>query len=142
VGLVGQNAGCGRVGVVLPGPLEFVAVALGVVALEEFPVAADAGFDEVFRGLLENRPPLFAVGRKQRLAAPAVERRSKLPAEIDDVIEPVIEAVSAVRRMRMRGVAGDKDAAGLIGLGDRNAQIPEASNSQANGKPAERWSRS
>ena len=35
------------------------------------PVAPDAGFDKIFRRLLENRPPLFAISRKQRIAAPA-----------------------------------------------------------------------
>ena len=56
---------------------------------------ADASLDEVFRGFFKNRPPLFAVGREQRLAASPFERRSELPAEVDDIVESIVEAVSA-----------------------------------------------
>src|SRR5262249_17893366 len=72
------------------------------------------------------RPPLFAVAREQRIAAPAVELRRKFPAQIDDIVEPVVEAIGAVRRMRMRRVAGDENAAGLVSLGHRDPQIPKS----------------
>src|SRR5579884_505725 len=112
--LVGQNARRGAVGVFLPGPLEFGAVLLRAVAIEEVLILPDAGLDEVFGRLLEDGMALFGIGRKQRLAAPALEHGGKLPAEIDHVVEAVIEAVSAVGGMRMRGIAGDEDVADLI----------------------------
>src|SRR5215471_14598873 len=124
--LVSQNIGRAEIDVFLPGLLKFGPIALRAIAAQKFPIAADAGFDEIFRGLLEDRPPLFAVSREQRIAAPAVELRRKLPAEIDDIVEPVVEAIGAVRRMGMRGVAGDEDAAGLVSLGHRDPQVPEA----------------
>src|SRR5262249_57238111 len=126
--------GRGGVGVLFPGLLELGAIAVGAVAAEEFLVALDAGLDEIFRCLLEDRAALVGVGFEQRLAAPAVELRGKLPTEIDDVVEAVVEAVGAVGRMRMRGVAGDEHAADLISFGDRDAQIPEADIVEVAGK--------
>ena len=52
--------------------------------------------------------------------------RRKLPAEIDRVLQAVVEAEAAVGRMAVRGVAGDEHAADLVSLGDRDAQVPEA----------------
>src|SRR6266516_5297807 len=69
--LVGQNIRRTGIGMFLPCSRKFYRIALRAVASQEFAVAADAGFDEVFRGLFENRAPLFAVAREQRLAAPA-----------------------------------------------------------------------
>src|ERR1700736_6701377 len=123
--LVGQNIRRTGIGMFLPCSRKFYQIALRAVAAEEFAVAADAGLDEVFRSLLENRPPLLAVAREQRRAAPTVERRRKFPTEIDDIVEPIVEAIGAIRRMRMRGIAGDEDATRLVSLGDRDAQIPE-----------------
>ena len=52
--------------------------------------------------------------------------RRELPAEIDRVLQAVVEAEAAVGRMAVRGVAGDEHAADLVLLGDRDAQVPEA----------------
>src|SRR5262249_23838497 len=74
VRLVGNDARRGAVGMLVPGALEFGAITLRAVALEELAVLADIGFDEIFRGLLEHRPPLLRVGMQQRGAAPALQR--------------------------------------------------------------------
>src|SRR6516162_3566203 len=118
--LVGQNIGRAEIDVFLPGALKFGPIPFPAVAAQEFPITANAGFDKIFRGLLEDWPPLFAVAREQRIAAPALQLCRKFPAEIDDVVEPVVEAIGAVGRMGVRGVAGDEDAAGLVRLGHRD----------------------
>src|SRR5215471_19568069 len=123
--LVSQNIGRAEIDVFLPGALKFGSIALRAMVAQEFPIAANAGFDEIFRGLLEDRPSLFAVAGEQRIAAPAVELRRKFPAEIDDIVEPVVEAIGAVRRMGMRGVARYEDAAGTVSLGYGDLQVPE-----------------
>src|SRR5438105_1800653 len=115
--LVGQNIRRTGIGMFLPCSRKLDRIALRAVTAQEFAVATDAGFDEILRGLLENRPPLFAIACEQRLAAPTVERRRKLPTEIDDIVEPIVEAIGAIRRMRMRGIASDEDAPPLIRLG-------------------------
>src|SRR6185437_6201340 len=109
-----------------PGALEFFAIAFGVVALQELAIPFDPPGDEILAGLLEDRMTFFAIGLQELLAAPAFELRLQLPAEIDDVLEPIVEAEAAIRRMAVRRIAGDEDAADLIALGDGHAQIPEA----------------
>src|SRR6201993_1526682 len=123
--LIGQNIGRAKIDVLLPGALKFGPIPFRAVAPQEFPIAANTGFDEILRGLLEDRAPLFAVACKQRIAAPALQLRRKFPAEIDDIVEPVVKAIGAVGRMRMRGIAGDEDAAGLGNLRYRDPQVPE-----------------
>src|SRR3974390_1949293 len=81
--LVGQDIRRAEVDMVLPGALKFGSIPFRAIEAQEFPVAANAGFDEVFRGFLENRPPLFAVACEQRIAAPALQFRREFPAEID-----------------------------------------------------------
>ena len=66
---------------------------------------------------IQSRTPLFIwpahgvalgfIGIEQAGGCPAVKVGREFPAEIDDIVEPVVKAISAVRRMRMRGVAGD-----------------------------------
>ena len=58
-------------------------------------------------------------------SAPALQRRGELPAEIGGVLEAGVDAVAAVGRVAVRGVAGDEHAAGAIGVGGGDAQIPE-----------------
>src|SRR5208282_4661315 len=98
---------------------------LRAVPFEEFLVPLDVRLDEIFRCLLENRMPFFGVRLQQCIAPPTFKSCGKLPAEIGYVIEPIVEAVSAVRGVGVGGVAGDKDAAHLICFGDGDAQIPE-----------------
>src|SRR5439155_14780934 len=81
---------------------------------------------EILRDLLEDRLALVAVGLQQRVAAPAVQLRGQLPAEIDRILQSVVEAEAAIGRMAVRGVAGDEGAADLVFLRDRDPQIPEA----------------
>src|SRR4029453_18297427 len=68
-----------------PSAFEFLAVALRAVAMEEIPVGLNARENEVLCGFPEDRLPLFRVSVQQCLAAPAVQARSKLPAEIDNI---------------------------------------------------------
>src|SRR6202008_490735 len=124
VWLRGQAPRRRGVGVFLPGAFELRAIALGAIAAEKFLVALDTRFDEILGGFLEDRASFFGVGLQQRVAAPAFDLCGDLPAEIDHVVEAVVEAVGTVRRMRVGGVAGDKNAADLIFLGNRDAQIP------------------
>src|ERR1051326_8930201 len=88
--LGGQDIGRAEIEMILPSKLEFGAIALGLITAQEFAIAADAGLDEILRGLVEDRAPLFAVSRKQRIAAPALYLRRELPAEIDDVVEAIV----------------------------------------------------
>src|SRR5262245_53108625 len=94
--------------------------------MEEIPIGLNARENEVFRRFPENRLPLFRVSVQQRPATPAVQTRGQLPAEIDNIVEPIVEAVAAIGRMAVRGISGDEDATDPVFVGDRNAQVPEA----------------
>src|SRR5439155_26879993 len=96
------------------------------VALEEIPVGLNARENEVLRRFPEDRLALFRVSVKQSLAAPAAQARRQLPAEIDDIVEAIVEAVAAVGRMTVRGISGDEYSTDPVFVGDRNAQVPEA----------------
>jgi hypothetical protein len=89
-------------------------------------LALDPPGDEVLADLLEDRPPLIAVGRQQCLAAPALQPRRKFPAEVGRILQSIVQAEAAIGRMAVRGVAGDERPAGLILIGHRDAQVPEA----------------
>src|ERR1700761_1995661 len=88
--LVGRHTRARSAGVILPAALEFLAVLVRAIAREKSRISLDAGFDEILAGLLEDRAPLFGVAREQRIAAPTLERRSKFPAEIGNVVEAVV----------------------------------------------------
>src|SRR5438309_8159510 len=103
----------------IPGALEIGAIAVRIVAIEEFLVACDARRDEVLRDLVEDRPAFFVVRGKQRIAAPALQPRGELPAKIDGVFEAIIETKTPIGRVAVRGIARDKDSIGAIGLGNR-----------------------
>src|SRR5437660_12591104 len=75
----------------LPRGLELRLVARRTVAVEERAIVADARGDEILRHLLDDRAPLVAVGLQQHVAAPAVELGRELPAEIDRILQPVVE---------------------------------------------------
>src|SRR5579864_988076 len=118
----------------LPGVLKLGAVARGVVAIEEMPVPVDAASDEILARLLEDRVALVAIGLEQRVTAPAFELRRQFPAEVAHILEAVIEAEAAIGRMAVRRVAGDEDAADLIFIRDRDAQIPKSDMVEFGGK--------
>src|SRR5579883_189616 len=109
-----------------PSAFELCAVTLGAVTIEKIAVGLDARENEVPGGFPEDRSPLFGVRIKQRLAAPALEARRKLPAQVDDVIKTVVEAIAPIGRMTVRGISGDEYATDPVSVGDRNAQVPEA----------------
>ena len=88
--------------------------------------STDARGDEVFGGLLEDRAPFLAVRAQQGVAPPALQSGGQFPPEIGGVFEPVIEAVGAVGRVAVRGIAGDEGAPDLVPVGDGDAQVPEA----------------
>src|SRR5262245_13079509 len=85
-----------------------------------------AGYDEILRRLLEDWAPLLAIGGEQRAAAPPLQAGRELPAEVGRILEPVVDAVAAVGRVAVSGIAGDEHAADLIALGDRHAHVPVA----------------
>src|SRR6185295_3900849 len=126
VRLVGNDARRRVIGMLVPGALDLRAIALRAITLEEFAILANVGLDEIIRRFLEDRAPLLGVGVEQRRPTPSLERRGDLPAKIGDVIEPVVEPISAVGRMTMCRIARDESAANLISLGDRDAQVPES----------------
>src|SRR5260221_14634847 len=108
----------------LPGALESGAVARRIVPGEELRIAADARGDEVLADFPESRAPFRVVRSKQPLAAPALERSLELPAQIDRILEAVVEAECAVGRVAVRRVAGDKYTPFAVALGDGDAQVP------------------
>ena len=55
-----------------------------------------------------------------------MQSRRKFPAEIGGVFEAGVDAVAAIGRMAVRGVAGDEDAAHAVLIRDRDAQVPKA----------------
>ena len=55
--------------------------------------------------------PLRFVGRQQSGAAPAAQRRGKLPGNVDGIADAGIHAKAAGRNDEMRRIAGDEDAA-------------------------------
>ena len=59
-------------------------------------------------------------------SGPALQRRRQFPAEIGGVFEAGVDAVTAIGRMAVRGIAGDEDAAHAVLIRDRDAQVPEA----------------
>src|SRR5258708_6866079 len=126
VRLIGQDAFVETGFARRPRALEFLAVALGAVALEEFAVPADAPSDEMLAGLLENRAPLLAVGIEQRLAAPSLQHGRQFPSQVPHVLQAVVEAEPAIGRMAVRGIASDEGPPDPVGLGDSDAQVPES----------------
>ena len=63
---------------------------------------------------------------QQRLAAPALQGGGELPAQVARVLQPGVDAVAAVGRMAVRGVAGNEQSARAVVVGDGEAQVPEA----------------
>src|SRR5262249_52697076 len=57
-------------------------------------------------GARGGRPALVIVALEQALAAPAAEHRRQFPTEVECILDAGIHAETAVRRMRVRGVAG------------------------------------
>src|SRR5262245_4275146 len=86
----------------------------------------DRALDEITRRRGEDRLTLLAIAVEEARAAPAAEMRCQLPPEIDGVLKPRIDAVSAIGRMTVRGIAGNEEPPGAIGIRHRKAQVPEA----------------
>src|SRR5215472_6484470 len=107
-----------------PRELELAAVPLRTVALEERAVLGDT-LDDRFSRSREDRAAFGGVAVEQARATPAVQHGGQLPAEVDRVLEPGVEPVSAVRRMAVRRIAGDEHAALPVAVSDVDAQIPE-----------------
>src|SRR5690348_974598 len=80
---------------------------------------AGAGADIVERDGLA----LDLVALEQPLAAPALQHGRELPADIQRVLQPGMEAEPAGRRILMRGVAGDEDAL-AVAIAGRDALAP------------------
>ena len=56
-----------------------------------------------------HRPALGLVGREQAAAAPSLDHRGELPAEIGGIAHAGVETEAAGRRVLMRRVAGEED---------------------------------
>src|SRR5579871_2461954 len=109
----------------LPLPFESLAIPFGTEGREKIAVLLDRFFDEITRGGFEHRPPLGVIGIKEFISCPASQDGSKLPAEIDRVLEARIDAIAAVGRMAVGGVAGDEHSTLAVSIGDRDPQFPE-----------------
>src|ERR1700730_2733794 len=96
VGLVGLRAIADVALACVPGALEVGAIAVRIVAIEEFFIARDARRDELLRDLVEDRSAFFIIGSEQCIAAPALQPRGELPAEIDGVFETIIETKATI----------------------------------------------
>src|SRR5579883_598324 len=68
--------------------------------------------------------PLALIGSDERRPSPALDDGSKLPAEIDRLLEPRMHADPARRRAFMRGIACDQDTALPVAFGDEIAALP------------------
>src|SRR6266567_6005842 len=110
----------------LPGALEVGAIAVRIVVIEELLVARDARRDEILCDLVEDWSAFFIVRPKQCIATPALQPCGELPDEIDGVFEAAVETKSATGRVAVRGIARNKDPAGLITFRDCDAQVPGA----------------
>ena len=73
---------------------------------------------------LLDRASLDLVAVEQRRAAPAVQHGRELPAQIDGIAEPGVEPVPAERRIQVRRVAGQEDAAAAHPVDDLHARRP------------------
>src|SRR5271156_4730843 len=89
-------------------------LALGTVGteivLEQLIAQGAVILNRLVDGAQMHRPALGLVRFKEAVAAPAMQHRGKLPAEIDAVADAEIHAIAAKRRMQMAGVAGEKYA--------------------------------
>ena len=83
----------------------------------------------VARGLhveLADLAALGRIGRQELRPAPALQRRRKLPGQIDGVADAGIHAEPAGRNDEMRGVAGDEDPALAVAVGEQQVLLPLA----------------
>jgi len=72
-----------------------------------------------------DRAPLLFIGREEQLATPSLQHACKLPTEIDAVCDPKIHPKSAVGRMQVTCVAGQKNASVAIAVGDQAVCRPK-----------------
>src|ERR1051326_2545100 len=72
------------------------------------------------------RSPLAVIGGEQIRAAPAGERSLELPAEINRIADPGIHAQRAGGRKLMHRIAGEKDTAATVAVGNDAASCPNA----------------
>src|SRR5688572_4773907 len=77
-------------------------------------------------GAQAGRAPLRPVAREQAFAAPALDPRRELPAEVDRIGDAGIHSESAVGRHDMHRVAGEEHAAAAVALRDEVAPHPYA----------------
>src|SRR5215467_714661 len=69
-------------------------------------------------GARGGRPALVIVALEQSLAAPAAEHGRQFPAEVECILDAGIHAETAVRRMRVRSVAGKEHPTVHEAIGD------------------------
>jgi hypothetical protein len=65
--------------------------------------------------------PLVVVAVQQPRRSPAPDLSGELPAEVDGVLDPEVEPLTADRRVDVRGVAGQQHSAGAVPLGQPRA---------------------
>lgn len=122
--LIGRRRGISQCQAV-PLALKLGAVTIRVVAHEESAVVRNALGDRL-SGLDEDRAALCGVAVEQRRFAPFRQHGGELPPEVDCVLEAGVQAVGAVGRVAVRGIPRDEGASALVGIGDVDAQVPEA----------------
>src|SRR6185312_8071869 len=77
-----------------------------------------------FDDALANRDALALIAVEQRGRGPAADHRFELPTEIGGIADAGIHAEAAIRRMDMRGVAGEEHATQAEAIGDQGASAP------------------
>ncbi len=109
-----------------PGRGEGLRIARRIMRGEEIAVAGDRSLDEVARRRGEDRAPFGPVAREQTRAGPAPERGIELPGAVHGILEARVDAVAAIGWVAVRGVPGDEDAPGMVGVRHRDPEVPEA----------------
>src|ERR1043165_2910374 len=134
VRLIGLDAGAEVSLARCPCGLERDAVALRIVAREKRRILRNPCRNEIVRNLLDHRLALSALRAQNPVAAPALEPCGELPAEIDRVLQSVVETKTAIGRMAVRRVPRNEDAACPISVRYRDAKIPEPDVIEVTGK--------
>lgn len=71
-----------------------------------------------------HRAPFALIAFQQAIFPPALHGRGELPAEVDGIADTEVHAITAVRRMQMACIAGQKHAPIAIALCQQLVRFP------------------